>query len=64
MTNPDGYNFIAECPYCKEKRGVSCSRTQAKSGEPIKVWAIQCNHTWALSPEDSKKLQENSDFLR
>ena len=57
--SPDYYNFIAECPYCKESRGVSCSRTQAATGEPIEVYAIQCDHAWRLTPEDSRKLREN-----
>ena len=57
---PDNYNFIAECPSCKESRGVCCSRTQAATGEPIGVYAIQCDHTWKLTPEDSKKLRENA----
>jgi hypothetical protein len=61
---PDYYNFIAECPYCKESRGVSCSRSQAATGEPIDVYAIQCDHTWKLTPADSKKLRENSEALR
>ena len=42
---PDSYNFIAGCPYCKESRGVSCSRNQAATGEPIEVYAIQCDHS-------------------
>lgn len=57
MTNPDNYNFIAECPYCKESRGVSCSRRQIASYDPIEVYAIQCDHTWHLTPEESKKLR-------
>ena len=59
MTNPDGYNFLAECPYCKELRGVSCSRVQAATNEPIEVYAIQCDHSWRLTSEDSKKLRDN-----
>ena len=61
---PDYYNFIGECPYCKESRGVSCSRNQAATGEPIEVYAIQCDHTWKLTPAESKKLRENSEALR
>jgi hypothetical protein len=61
--NPDSYNFTAECPHCNEKRGVSCSREQAKSVEPIKVYAIQCDHSWTLSAENSKMLRENSMVL-
>ena len=57
--SPDYYNFIAECPYCKESRGVSCSRAQAATDEPIEVYAIHCDHTWRFTPEDSRKLREN-----
>jgi len=35
--NPDTYHFIAECPFCKEKRGVACSLSQAKTGAPIEI---------------------------
>ena len=45
---------MAECPYCRELRGVSCSRSQAATNEPIEVYAIQCDHTWRLTFEDSK----------
>jgi hypothetical protein len=61
--NPDGYNFIAFCPTCKEKRGVSCSKKQAQTGEPIKVYAIQCDHHWTLTREDSKLLLGNSETI-
>ena len=54
------YNFIAVCPFCKEKRGVTCSREQARSGDRIEVFAIQCRHQWKLSDEDSRLLLENS----
>ncbi len=61
--NPDSYSFIAECPYCKTERGVSCSREQAKTGEPIKVYAIRCDHSWTLTPELSKTLREKTSVL-
>ena len=61
--NPDSYNFTAECPNCKEKRGVSCSRSQAMTGEPIQVYAIQCDHGWKLTPEQSNKLLKNLSVL-
>jgi hypothetical protein len=64
MTNPDSYNFIAFCPHCKESRGVSCSRSQAATGAPVDVYAIQCDHAWKLTPDDSKKLREKSEALR
>ena len=54
------YNFIALCPVCEEKRGVTCQREQARTGQPIKVYAIQCDHQWTLSAEDSKLLLEKS----
>ncbi|MCU1305056.1 MAG: hypothetical protein JWQ87_5340 [Candidatus Sulfotelmatobacter sp.] len=57
--NPDSYNFKAECPECETRRSVSCSRAQVKTGQPVKVYSIQCDHNWSLSPEDSKKLREN-----
>lgn len=66
MTNeitPDSYNFTAECPYCKELRGVGCSRTQAAAGKQIDVHAIQCDHAWKLTPEDSNKLRQSSGIL-
>ena len=50
------YAFLAFCPFCKEMRGVNCSREQAVTGEPIDVYSIQCDHTWRLTPEDNKKL--------
>lgn len=56
--NPDSYHFRADCPVCNTTRGVSCSRVQAKTGHPIKVYAIQCDHSWELTPEQSKKLVE------
>ncbi len=58
------YPFVALCPLCNEVRGVNCSREQASTGEPIEVYAISCDHSWTLTPEDSKKLRENSDVLR
>jgi len=54
------YSFIAFCPICNEKRGVTCSREQVRTGEPIKVYAIQCDHQWTLTPQDSKRLLESS----
>ncbi len=62
--NPDSYIFTAECPQCKEQRGVSCSRNQARTGEPIEVYAIACDHRWRLTPEDSKRLRELTTVLQ
>jgi len=61
--NSDGYNFIAECPICKEKRGVCCSRSQAKTEEQIAVYAIVCDHSWKLTREQSATLREQSFAL-
>jgi hypothetical protein len=61
--NPDGYNFTAECPFCKETRSVACSRSQAKTGQPIEVFAIHCGHNWKLTPEHSKKLLNHLSLL-
>jgi hypothetical protein len=58
------YAFVALCPFCKEMRGVNCNREQTVTGEPIDVYAIQCDHTWRLTPEERKKLLEHSDLLR
>ena len=58
------YAFMAFCPICKEMRGVNCSREQAMTGGPVEVYAIQCDHAWILTREDSKKLLEHSDLLR
>ena len=54
------YNFIALCPHCNQRRGVTCSREQARTGERIEVYAIQCDHQWMLSIEDSRLLREES----
>ena len=56
--NPDSYSFIAHCLQCNEARGVSCSRAQAKAGQPVTVYAIQCDHSWTLSDEDTRRLRE------
>jgi hypothetical protein len=54
------YAFESFCPFCKEMRGVNCSREQARTSGPIEVYAIHCDHTWKLTPEDSKKLRDNA----
>lgn len=59
----DEYTFVARCPFCDAQRGVSCSKTQAKTGEPIEVYAIQCDHHWTLTPEQSKKLLQVSQTI-
>jgi hypothetical protein len=61
--NADGYNFEAVCPHCNERRGVSCSRTQSITGEPIEVYAIECDHSWKLTAEEGRKLRKNSQIL-
>lgn len=57
--NPDSYHFVAYCPVCNTTRGVSCSRRQAKAGGPVEVYAIQCDHSWKLTPEQREKLIKN-----
>ena len=52
------YNFDAFCPFCKGMRG------QARTGEPIEVYAIYYDHTWKLTSKKSNKLREDSDLLR
>jgi hypothetical protein len=61
--NPDTYHFPADCPFCKEKRGVACSMSQAKTGDLIEVYAIQCDHHWKLTSDESNKLRKSSDLL-
>jgi hypothetical protein len=55
-TNPDGYNFLAYCKECEQKRSVCCSRTEVQKGNPVPVFAIVCGHTWTLSPEETATL--------
>ena len=62
--NPDEYQFTAYCPTCKENRGVSCSRKQVATGEPVQVYSQTCRHTWVLTDEDSRFLRENTSVLR
>ena len=56
----DLYPFAAECPFCKVTRGVTCSRSQVRTGEPIEVYAIACDYSWTLTSEESRKLRENA----
>jgi hypothetical protein len=56
----DGYHFTADCPMCREKRSVSCSRSRAKFEIRIEVYAIQCDHAWKLIPEQSERLLNNT----
>ena len=58
--NPDGYHFIALCPVCNEKRGVTCSKKQAQTDQKVRVYAVQCNHSWTLSQKDSDLLRKNT----
>lgn len=57
--NPDGYNFLAICNECGEKRSVSTSRNQVILGDPVTVYAIACDHAWTLSPEETQKLSKH-----
>jgi hypothetical protein len=56
----DSYSLIDRCPQCGEDRGVVCSKSQAQTGEPIKVYAVQCDHSWTLSQEASDRVREKS----
>ena len=62
--NPDSYTSMAKCPYCKEMRSVVCKRSKVETDAAIGVYAIQCDHAWTLSHEESKNLRQNVDFLR
>jgi hypothetical protein len=57
--NPDGYNFNACCPECQERRSVAASRIEIQSGNPVKVYAIACDHSWTLSLEETQRVREN-----
>jgi hypothetical protein len=57
--NPDAYNFRAYCKECQQERSVASSRAQIQSGNPVSVYAIACDHSWTLSPEETKKLREH-----
>lgn len=54
----EGFNFFAYCDECQEKRSVSCSRSEAQTGNPVRVIAFVCGHTWTLSPAESQKVRE------
>jgi hypothetical protein len=57
--NPDSYNYKAYCNECQQMRSVSCSLADVRSGKSVKVYALACDHSWTLTPEDSKKLREH-----
>jgi hypothetical protein len=57
MNNPDAYAMEGECPICKVRVGMSCSKKQALSGEPVEVYSITCNHTFFLTKDQSEKLR-------
>src|SRR5690348_9155271 len=40
VETPDGYQFLIQCPSCKQRRSVSCNKKQAMSGEAVRVAAI------------------------
>jgi hypothetical protein len=56
--NPDGYDFLAYCKECQEMRSVCCSRTDAQKGNPVRVMAIACGHTWILTAEETAKVRK------
>lgn len=61
--NPDGYNFIAFCDECKEKRSVSCSKIAASKGGSVLVGAIVCGHAWTVTPQESDKVRDVISLL-
>lgn len=56
--NPDAYNCRAYCKECKQQRSVASSRSEIQSGNPVKAYAIACDHSWSLSPEETIKLRD------
>jgi hypothetical protein len=54
----DGYVSRTGCPKCKESRSVTCSREDVKGDGAVKVWAIECDHSWTLSAKEKLRLRE------
>jgi hypothetical protein len=59
--NPDACNFPAYCNECKQQRSVAASRIEIQSGNPVKVYAIACDHSWTLSVKDLPRLTTGLD---
>lgn len=59
MENPDVYAMIGECPFCKDMRGLNCSKKQALSGELVEIYSISCDHHFTLTKEQSERLRKH-----
>jgi transcription elongation factor Elf1 len=57
--NPDAYTMTGECPTCKVKCDLHCSKQEVLSGEPVEVYSAFCDHHWTLSKEQSEKLRNH-----
>jgi hypothetical protein len=58
--NPDAYHFLDFCWTCGEGRSVSASHNEIRSGKPVTVYAIACDHSWTLNPVKGQKLRERT----
>jgi hypothetical protein len=58
--NPDSYNFLDFCATCGEGRSVAASHNQIRSGKPVTVYAIACDHSWTLDAAKTQKLRERT----
>jgi hypothetical protein len=50
--------FMAFCPNCQRKRGVTCTLNDVRARKPVKVYAIDCDHSWTLSPQETDALRQ------
>jgi hypothetical protein len=57
-TIPDGYVSRTGCPICKDGRSVTCSRADVNGDGAVKVWAIECDHSWTISAKEKLRLRE------
>lgn len=54
----DSPAFIAFCSKCQRKRGVTCNIKDVAARKAVKVYAIDCEHSWTLSPQETGVLRE------
>ena len=58
----DKVPLMALCPECKEKRFIDVSRAWLKqaleSGEEVRVFSLECDHGWNLSPKEKVTMRK------
>jgi hypothetical protein len=59
MSNPDAYDMLGECPFCKVQRDLHCSREEALSGKLVEVYSVTCDHRFTLTKDQSEKLRDH-----